>query len=544
MDDYLAIIGNPFVEKIHGIKDYFKDQTPFFLSHRAFPILSFAFNYHFFGDKEYSFHAVSIIFHLLNAYLIYFLLTFLGYRYIDRDKANIRLAVFLTVLIFIVHPLHTNSVSYLSKRDVLFEAFFYLLAFYTYLHFRHGNKKKVLYGLSVLVCFILAFWSKETAITFPVVVFFYELCFIQRSKKELKTFFIVAGFIFLLLLIYVFFFYKGVGLLNYRPGGGEAVYGFSSTELWGPVENMYSQSIVLLHYWKMFLLPLPSFLNLDHGFPLHSHFSFVVGAAIIINIFLLFLAYGLYKRNYLLSAFGILWFYVALLPESSVLPIKELMVDYRTYPASLGFILILFEVIVLNVSRVKFFIGGVIFLFMLGTIERNTICDTNLTLWKDVVKKSPQSDRGHINLGIEYQKKQMNDEALQEYKAALKINPDSYAINKNLAGFYINNVNKPKEALYYLNRLKTLGLADYSDYAEMSRLYSLIGYFDDAYRSVSLLLKIAPEKPDGHYWLGMLLKSIGKTDEAIIAFKNALKIDPNHVFAKNNLKVLLKNKKK
>jgi tetratricopeptide (TPR) repeat protein len=206
-----------------------------------------------------------------------------------------------------------------------------------------------------------------------------------------------------------------------------------------------------------------------------------------------------------LIAFGIFWFFITLSVESGIIPIVDVIFEHRVYLPSVGFILACVTAIVMLVERVnskaavRVIVAGVITaVIMLGgaTYGRNRVWQNKITLWEDVVMKSPEKSLPHNNLGYAYAEQNRFDEAISAYKTAIQFKPD------------------------YIDAHMNLGVA----YAKQSRLDEAISAFKSA-------LQYESDYADAYYNLGVAYAEKNRLDEAISAYKTAILLRPNYVKA-------------
>jgi len=549
------------------LSHYFKNGS--FYKHRIIPSSTFALNWHFNRDNSFGYHIVNVVIHILNSFLIYFITLKLlsvkannfdkeSFAFLEVSIKNERERVILSLavaLLFISHPVQTNTVIYIVQRNGEIMAFFYLLSFYLFIqavHLLGRSLKKALLYIGSFFTFILAIWSKEVAITLPLMIAIYCWIFgIKRDKISLKRSMLIVlstGSI--------------IGLASYAlfsSGVHTSFPHWSGPHLnfrWGIKENLYTQANVIIEYVKLLILPLPSKLNIDHYFPLYnSIFQFPtylsLPTILVVNLFALIKA-----KRFPHFCFCILWWFVTLIPSSSIWPIWDIMVEYRVYLPGFGFYLLL----VLGIHQVfsylahvrhwlesKYIVGEIVLVILLtlsylwGTYERSLIWNDEVSLWADAVKKSPHKTRPHNGLGVAYRKKGMINEALSEFKKAIAIKPSyanhqvSYAnAHLNLGITYYDEemldeaISEYKKALtIYPNHIKahsSLGLAYYKK-----------GMINEAISEYKKVLAIDPHYTDIHYNLAIAYEDRGMLDEAISQYKKSLAINPNDAEAHNNL---------
>ncbi len=430
-DDSPNILDNPHIRDLKDFPSFLKGIASYVGVPRMLTMLSFALNYHFHGLNVWGYHLVNVILHALCGILVFLLAGKLFPLQFEEkaetDKVKNVLLSFLSALIFVSHPLQVNTVTYIVQRNEGLASFFYLLSllFFVSGAFTKGWKKILLF-LGSGGAFFFSIFSKETGFTVPLAIVAFDLIFICKTGrdrlKRLKIYLPVC----LILGIYVLFFLRG-GVLHLliEKSRGDVVT---------PWRYLLTQTHVITQYFKLLLLPLPRWLNVDHDFPLStSLFEYPTFFSVTFLLLLFALAVYLMNKRKLIS-FGILFFFIVLIPSSSIVPLWDFMVEYRLYLPLLSYALIialgfgfLYQFLIRHCSRKMAFkaVSGasilLICLYSALTIERNHIFKDDLTLWSDAAKKSPLKMRVHHNLGRAYFNQGNIDGALREGEIALKL---------------------------------------------------------------------------------------------------------------------------
>jgi tetratricopeptide (TPR) repeat protein len=505
------------------------------LRKRPVGYITFALNYYFHQYDPKGYHIVNIIIHILAGIILYsFIKTTLDLPSIKSKYARPHTIAFFAALIWFVHPIQTQSVTYIMQRLNSLSAMFYVLSLWLYLKGRLSEKKpkKWPWFTSSALAWFLALGCKQTAATLPFFIFLYEWYFFQNLKldwlkQKLKYFFII-----LFLFGLVSFFYLGFNPIEKMSSIGD----YSHGEFTIP-QRVLTELRVVIYYLSLIFFPHPSRLNLDYDFPLsysliHPVTTLISLAAI---IGLLMLAFYLAKKERLIS-FCILWFFGNLVIESSIIPVA-IIFEHRNYLPSM----LVFLIPIIWVERnVKFgwlkigLVCAVVVVFSIWAYQRNQVWENQVTLWQDNVKKSPHKARPHANLGKALADRSLIDKAIENYQRALQINPNLAQAHNNL-GMAFEEQGKTNEAIaHYLKSLQIRpNLAQ--AHVNLGEALTKQARTDEAIEHYLAALQINPDLPEAHNNLGVVILNQGKAEQAINRFNQALRLNPEYAEAHNNL---------
>jgi len=299
---------------------------------RPIPNISIALNYYLHGNDVAYYRLINVLIHIATGFLLYYLTkTTLALPALREGYKRYHWLPFLTALVWIIHPVQIQSVTYVIQRMNSLAVMFFLLSLVLYARARLAKgkiKKRVMFS-SCIFAGLLALGSKQIAATLPFFILLYEWYFFQDLKwvwlKRHRVLF-AALLIFLAVLAFLFF----------QTGYWQKVMSLYAFKDFTLVERLLTETRVVIFYLALLILPHPLRLNLDHDFTIsHSLLNppttlIAVGA---IAAFL-FLAIYLAKRERLLS-FCILWFLGNLVIESSFIPLA-LVYEHRLYLPSMG----------------------------------------------------------------------------------------------------------------------------------------------------------------------------------------------------------------
>ena len=499
-DDGNNIKNNPAIRLTQlswsGLKDA-ASKSP--LPNRPLAYVSFALNYYFHGYRPVGFRLVNILIHMsAGGFLFLFIKTTLGLPALQSRFGNSRWLPYIAVLIWLIHPLHIQSVTYIVQRMNSMVSMFYILAMlcYTRARLTQSPTIKWLLAAACLVSGILALGTKETATTLPGFILLYDWFFFQDlSRQWLKR--------HLPFLIGVFILLIGVSLIYLDGHPFERILSRYELLNFTLTQRVVTEFRVVILYLSLLIYPHPNRLNLDYDFPIsHSLIDPITTlAALMVIVGLIGIACLLAKKDRLIS-FCLLWYFGNLVIESSLIGL-ELVFEHRTYLPSM-LISLMVTVLADRVVRSKYLkiatICAITMVFSAWTYERNMIWSNAVTLWGDTVSKSPQKVRPHNNLGNALKSQGKIEEAIVHFNQALQINP-AYAKAYNNLGTALAAQGKTEEAI------KNFGIA----------------------------LSINPGNAEAHSNIGVALATQGKIEKAIAHFKTALNLKPDHAKVHSNL---------
>jgi protein O-mannosyl-transferase len=376
------------------------------------PLLKFTYTWNWTsGLGLFGFHLVNVALHAANAVLLFFLASRIGGPSVSR------FAALLPALLFAVHPVQTEAVTYISGRSVSLMAFFYLGSLLAYLRGREQGSRFLLY-LASPILFLLAAASKEVALTLPFALVLCEAVRRGRTgwKETLRAQTVHWGL--LVALAVLFLAHAGYGRLL------EACF---------DIRDAGTNLLTQVHGIGYLLsrLVMPHALDIDPELPVFSRGSTVLfPEALLLAALLAAGVVGLKKRW--LAGFGILWFFLHLVPTNSFIPRLDVANDRQLYLASWGLFLELSAGADLlrrkwGVRRVAAVAAVLVLALGVLTVSRNTVYRSEVALWEDSVRKSPGKARAWNNLGYAYQQAGRFPDAEEAYLRALRIDP-GYAL--------------------------------------------------------------------------------------------------------------------
>jgi hypothetical protein len=401
-DDYNVIVHNPAV---HSVAAWF-DSMP---GIRPLLKLSYTLNW-IAGPGAFGFHLVNVTVHAANAALVYLLL-----RTLLRPRESTDFVPFLAALLFALHPVQTEAVTYICGRSTSLMVLFYLGALLAYVRGEDSSSPRGMRALSLLL-FGCALLTKETAATLPLALWLVD-GFDRRREPGLHAAFARHRGYWLVLVI---------GLVTAAASPTYRQLLMASLSARDVADNLLSQINAVWYLAGQLLLPWR--LNADPDLPLLTQWSpMLMAQAALLAALLLFGLSNL--RRHAWAAFAVLWFFLHLLPTNSALPRLDIANDRQLYLASMGAFLavaLALQALIAGARR-RWLVNAVVGSLLLGlgyaTIQRNQTYGSEIAFWQDAAAKSPGKARVFNNLGFVYQQGGRLDEAEAAYHRALELDP-------------------------------------------------------------------------------------------------------------------------
>jgi len=470
--DWIGIFTRPVVSNYHPLT-----------------VLSLAANFAISGKDPRSYLILNLLLHLLNVVLVFVFIYSISHRQ--------TLVAFFTALIFGIHPMHVESVAWISERKDLLYTLFYLLALIQYWQFLQSRKP-----LHLWLCFLLfvfSLLSKPAAIVLPLVLFlmdYWQQRSITRQVVLEKIPFVLVAALFAIITLKL-----------------QSVTAMTSLDLYPFWVRLFFASYAVMVYFLWFFVPYP--LSAFHPFPEPGHLGLVIYLAPLFLAALLFVIWQFRKNR--LVVFGLMFFLVNILLVLQLLPIGMTIVSERyTYVPYIGlaFLFTMLASEYLKEKRLVPAIAGAVVIFSLFgflTFNRAQVWKDSDSLWSDVINhypdaSLPRGERAQSN----YSKATMIDEAAAAQLFERIIEDCTVVINKETDA---SNSNGKKGGT--------------SMYKMRSVAYNSLKQYEKALADIEAWLAINPEDSEALYQRGTLLVNhYKKYSEALADFNRAIQINP------------------
>ena len=408
-------------------------------SNRPFAQYTFAINYAMHGYDVWGYHAVNLLIHCLAALCLFGLVQ----RSMRRSNETMQQVAFLggftVALLWAVHPLQTQAVTYIVQRLESLMGLSYLATLYFFVRSQDSKFVTFWLGCSVFACFF-GMGCKEVMATAPLAVLWFDRAFIASSWREM---FSKRKFYYLLLLsswsvlAWSMLHYQ----VDYRGGGLLHVPGLT------PWTYLLSQSGVLVHYLSLAFWP--SGQCVYPSWPIAQSIS-DVWPSLLLCLGLLAATVSCMFRYPKLGFLGGIFFLI-LAPTSSVIPIKDLAFEHRMYLPLASVVTLVLIALLISIQRLSYLRGSWRFVttytiacatiaLLLGTAtyQRNGVFQSELSLWQDTIAKAPNNLTVMTGLATLFAQEGNSQQAKIHFERALKIAPEDPKTNANYAGFLID----------------------------------------------------------------------------------------------------------
>lgn len=516
LDDYHVIVDN---HKLANLSTFLASDL--FPNSRWIALATFAFNKGLGGLNVSGFHVVNLSIHLATGLVVFFLAKETISSFGEMSSRRYAFAPFVASLGFILHPLHTQAVTYIVQRMTSLATLLYLGAILLYARAFSGDAtagdsirpvRFMLYVAALISC-VLAMDTKEISFTLPIVLALYDICFLKGTVRE-KIFRLVPFFLCMLVLMsYLVGMERGMETLAHGGGDDNSLPIPRTTYL-------ITELCVLATYLRLLILPIGQ--NLDYDYPEFSSI-FQPQAAAALILFMALLSGGIYllKESYKsnchspelqrICGFAIAWFFITISIESGLVPLIDTIFEHRVYLPSVWFFIALgvlvCELYQRTVKKKQAVVLTVLALFVLSgvaTYRRNSVWQDTLTLWSDVVSKSPNKVRGWTNLGIYYVNKLEPVRAVPLLERAVSLNPDYYIAQCWLGSALMQRGDRDRALYHFL-----------------------------------VATRLAPKYSKGWESAGRLFLEKGQAREAVYFLSQALMLNPNGFVSQGHLQKAL-----
>lgn len=496
----------------------------------------------------------NLIIHCINGCLVFFLVLKILQHARAKSFFNKHASGLagMTCALFLLHPVQTQTVTYICQGQLEGLACMGMLAMaLTFLELCYTTSyiKKTTLCIALVCITAFSCSTKEIAIISPALLLLLDWFFVAQGSRDcLKKRIVLHGLIFFVVVaIYAWYlkpsFFTSILSLNMQAKNNVGnVITQSAQEAIRPWPFFISQFKVIMHYLWIFMWPFN--ISVEYDWKLCS--SFFSPDCILPLMFLIGLALGIFRMLYTnrthVIAFGGLWFFICIAPRSSIIPSPELLVDYKTYTASIGWLLILacgllklFEYILSLIKenyRSMFysaqgriaFSGLCIIPLCLMTAQRNHVWSSGAEFWMNVIQNAPEKARAYNNYAIELtQKHNRHQEAIAYFKKATRIDK-SYADPWNNMAVCYMNLNDTDHAIQALRKSLSINPCYAEGYNNLGSLYLQKRDYQTSLECLNLALRIRPHYGKAYMNIARVYAELNEPKKTLEALKNACTI--------------------
>ena len=495
LDDYRVIVGNPRLDDLSRC-------CAQIFSQRGVAVFTFSLNQRLSGTDPAGFHVVNITIHLLSAWLVFLVL-----RHLLRN--GLSWAPLLGALLFLVHPLQTQAVTYIVQRMTSLAGMLVLLSLYFFIKARNSLARGHSWRSRPHLCWYLAsqlaagfaLFAKENTIVLPLLLIMVARLLLSEPDNGWKAlllyvapYLIPTGYLAVTMLSPLL---AGGSLLTLANTNAVAV-GAETT----PLAYLFTQFTVLWVYIRLLLFPYGQ--ALDHAYPITASLFTATNLLALAGLVLLVVLGWRHRGNHPLFVVGLGWFLLTLAVESTIIPLDPLF-EHRLYLPVFGFVLVVLdftETTLSNPARQRAFLCGLILIFSCLTWQRNSLWNDPVNLHEDNYRKVPQSARVGANLAKAYNDRRRYADAERVARQAVGLNASYEIAHYNLG-----------VALYYQDRYRE-ALAAFNNALRLK-----IGYADALYAAASCAIELG-DRPLAER-LSLRLMRLNATQGAKLAKKIA-----------------------
>jgi len=524
---------NVFIKKSYFIKDFSNITKIFHIDfweassrsqkatfYRPLIIASLILDYAVWKDNPFGYHLNNLLFHALTSIILFFI----ACLFMRRTGA------FITALVFAVHPIHTESVTFILGRTDVLSAFFMFTAvnFFFYAHLKKETNifKVPLFWVGV-TSYLLSLFCKEAAIiAMPIIVLIWFV-FLRKIPLKKLCFSLIPfiGVIFLYMVIRFSVYYGGPKLFHSPPGGTK-------------IFTYLTMAKIFVVYIGKLLVPIRQ--SIDYKPDVITSLKSPVFIISTFTLTLILVASALaYRAGKKIFSFSVFWFFITIMPVSNIISIGLFVADRFLYIPSFALCVLtggIFEYFFMNFNdnlrkrACCVFLLTIIICFTTLTIRRNYDWVVPFRFWWKTAKTTPDSYRAHGSLALIYMHKGYMKRAVHHSKKALLYNPTDSRVLGNTAVLYME-LQDFDNALLYLKRAIKQDPRDFRSYANLFAIYERLDKPMEAVYNIDKAIKLSPANSQLRMMKANFLRSKKQIDPAVEALKELLRQSPDNTEA-------------
>ncbi|HEY1764706.1 MAG TPA: tetratricopeptide repeat protein [Opitutaceae bacterium] len=530
-DSDLAITDNPSIRHLWPLWSALNPPAGgSTVSGRPLANLSFAVNYALGGGNMWGYHALNLAIHVLGGLTLFGILRrTLGAlpQWRTQEAAAFRswssdLGALGAAVIWTVHPLQTESVTYLAQRSESLMGLFYLLTLYSFIRSLDSARSGLWLALSIAAC-LMGMATKEVMVTAPLVILLFDRAFIAGSCREAwrrrRTYYLGLGATWILLAV-----------LMAAAGSRGRTVGFATDVPWQTYA--LTQFRAIAHYLRLSVWPHP--LVIDYGLKLETPPAILLVDGAIIAVLAGATLVGLWRRTAL--GFAGAWFFAILAPTSSVVPVAtEIIAEHRMYLPLAA----VAAVVVAGLHRLLGWRAWPVLALLAAVLSwvterRNEDYRSARALWAETVEYAPYNPGAHNNLGAALLAEGDRAGATREFTEALRLDPSLAGSLNNLGGVLLQE-GRVDEAIARYEEAVRIAPGYAEAHANLGRVLARSGRLEEAVEHFNQALTLDPKRADAHIGLGTALLRLGRLGQAIDEYRKAVALGPKFAEAHHDL---------
>jgi len=484
-DDSVNILDNHLIKQFNWntLKEIFQNfhGTDFPLT-----IFSYSLEYKLFGPDPFYYHLTNYIFHLLNVLLVYI--------FIKRLSGSTWIAAF-TSLFFGIHPMHVESVAWISERKDLLYSFFFLLSLNSYCKYLF-SKNKISYLFWSLLWFLLSMLSKPAAACLPFVLILLD--YYVEKKITMKMLFLKIPFalivvLFVIITVFIQKTFESIPDLSLSFSFVDKVFLFSYSSIYYIIKAIIPFNLCAIHFYPV---------KTGNLLPLEYYFSLPA---------LILLVWTVLKLKFLKNEiiFGLLFYFTTIIMVLQIIPVgqQSIVAERYSYIPYIGIFFIIGSffsyVMDANNSVIRKIKSRLIYVIIIFTVifcyltfERNNIWKNGIVLFTDEINKYPEQGYSWFGRGFSKYEKGDNEGALSDLSKAIELYP-------NDAEFYFNRGN----------------------------VYNLTERYEQAVADYNSAIKLKPNYPEAFNNRGASYGNLNRLNESLNDYNKAISLNPKYAEA-------------
>lgn len=512
-DDPVYVLQNLLIQDLssNGVYEMFATNEQVGLYH-PITLLSLSIDYYFWETDAFGYHLTNFLFHTVNVLLVFALLKKLKFS---------PLVAFIGALLFGMHPMHVESVAWISARKDVLYTFFFLISIITYLYYiRKEGKYKVAWYVIAIVAFTVSLLSKSLGFTLPIVLLLVD--YLLERKTTIKTLLEKVPFVILAIIAVVV------------AQHGQEVSNSMSTNI------EFSESILMGSYNLIgygIKSVFPFHLSIFHPFPTTQNFELnaLNYGSVIVLIALLYFMFRWFKTSKILF-FGISFYLITIGPVTQIIPFgKAISSERYTYVPYIGLCLLIAVGIqkLLNKypkSSSRSAVLGIVAIWIgflaVQTNVQSRVWQNSEVLWSSVIEKYPESEWAYLSRGMHRLKQEDIDGARQDLDISISIRPLAQSLYER--GYLYQQEDMPAGALGMYKQSIELDPKYSKSHLNSAIIHSKFRSTDLAFKHFKLAVKYDDSYSLAHFNLAIAYKMKGKMNQSLKSYSRAIELEPNN----------------